>query len=50
MSAEEKIILAIRDALIEKHGEEFLTLSEEEQNELIAGTMTDYIETLKAAQ
>lgn len=35
MTPEEKIIKAIREALIEEHGEEFLELSEREQNLLI---------------
>lgn len=48
MTAEEKLIQAIREALIEKHGEEFINLTEEEQNELIVGTMLDYVKALKA--
>ena len=48
MTAEEKLINAIREALIEKHGEEFLFLSEEDQNELILATMREYIDKLKA--
>lgn len=48
MTAEEKLIQAIREALIEKHGEEFINLTEEEQNELIVGTMLDYVRALKA--
>lgn len=47
MTAEEKLIQAIREALIEKHGEEFINLSEEEQNELIVGTLLDYVKAEK---
>lgn len=35
MTPEEKIIQAIREGLIEKHGEEFLELSEKDQNIII---------------
>lgn len=35
MTAEEKIINLIREALIEKHGEDFLELTEREQTLLI---------------
>lgn len=48
MTAKEKLIQSIREALIEKHGEEFTNLTEESQNELIVGTMLDYVKTLKA--
>lgn len=48
MTAEEKLIQAIREALIEKHGEKFINLSEEDQNELIVGTMLDYVKALNA--
>lgn len=48
MTTEEKLIQTIREALIEKHGKEFINLTEEEQNELIVGTMLDYVKTLKA--
>lgn len=48
MTTEEKLIQTIREALIEKHGEEFINLTKEEQNELIVGTMLDYVKTLKA--
>lgn len=47
MTPEEKLIQAIREVLIEKHGEEFLLLSEEDQNELILATMREYIDKLK---
>ena len=36
MTAEEKIIDLIRDHLIVKHGDEFLALTEREQNLLIS--------------
>lgn len=48
MTAEEKLIQAIREALIEKHGEEFINLTEEEQSELIVDTMSNYVKVLKA--
>jgi len=48
MTTEKKLIQSIREALIEKHGEEFINLIEEEQNELIVGTMMDYVKRLKA--
>jgi hypothetical protein len=41
MTPEEKIIYHIREGLIEKHGEEFLLLSEEDQTELICGVLLE---------
>lgn len=48
MSTEEKLIQNIRECLIEKHGEEFLLLSEEDQNELICDSVRAYIDKLKS--
>lgn len=43
MTAEEKFIYNIRAYLIEQNGEEFLQLSEEEQNDLIFVTVQEFI-------
>lgn len=48
MSPEEKFIDGIRNLLIEKYGEEFLTLSEEDQNELILKEIRKCIDLLKS--
>lgn len=50
MTPERKIYNIIRDHLIEKHGEEFLLLSEKERNLLIWDTMREYVENLKSKQ
>lgn len=47
MTTEEKIITLIREALIEKHGEEFTNLSKNDQNELVAAEILKYIESQK---
>lgn len=44
MTAEEKMLQSIRNYLIEENGEEFLELTEEEQNNLILATVHSYIE------
>lgn len=46
MTAEEKVLKAVRDYLIEENGEEFLELTEEKQNNLILATVHSYIETM----
>ena len=46
MTAEEKFINNIRAYLIEENGEEFLELTEEEQNNLILATIHSYIEKM----
>lgn len=43
MTPQEKIIYYTREALIEKHGEEFLELSIEEQNELIYSSIIEQL-------
>ena len=43
MTPEEKIVHYTRLALIEKHGEEFLELSLEDQNELILSSILDQL-------
>lgn len=43
MTPEEKIIYYTREALIEKHGEEFLELSLEDQNKLILSSILDQL-------
>lgn len=47
MSPEEKLIQAIKNGLIEKHGADFLKLSEKAQFELILQTMRDYVDSIK---
>lgn len=47
INAEQRFINAIRGVLIEQHGENFLRLSEENQNELIAEAILEYIEVMK---
>lgn len=46
-TAQEKFIYYIREYLIEKHGEEFLQLSKEEQDELIFVTFQEFIKSQK---
>lgn len=46
MTAEEKMLKAVRDYLIEENEEEFLELTEEEQNNLILATIHSYIEKM----
>lgn len=48
MTPAEKLINAIREGLIEKHGANFLKLSEDQQNEMIVASMTEYIDELKS--
>ncbi len=48
MTAEEKMLKAIRDYLIEENGEEFLKLSEEQQNDLILAVIREFIEMTKS--
>lgn len=43
MTPEEKIFYYTREALIEKHGEEFLELDERSQNALIVDTAIKYL-------
>ena len=43
MTPQEKIIYYTREALIEKHGEEFLELSLEDQNELIYSSIIEQL-------
>lgn len=43
MTPQEKIVHYTRLALIEKHGEEFLELSLEDQNELILSSILDQL-------
>lgn len=43
MTAEEKFINNIRAYLIEEHGEDFLQLTEDEQNDLIFVTVQEFI-------
>lgn len=50
MTPEEKIIYYTREMLIEKHGEEFLELDEESQNELVYGTILEYLEREREAK
>ena len=47
MTPEEKIINLIREALIEKHGEEFLELSEKEQTLIICDELQKHFERFK---
>lgn len=49
INAEQRFISAIREVLIEHHGENFLRLSEENQNELVADAILEYIEMMKKA-
>lgn len=44
MTPEEKIFYHIREALIEKHGSEFLELDKDSQNELVIATAIEYME------
>lgn len=44
VSPQAKIIVAVRDALIAEHGEEFTDLSEEEQNKVVAFKLSEYLE------
>ena len=46
MTAEEKMLQSIRNYLIEENGEDFLALTEEEQNNLILATIHSYIEKM----
>lgn len=50
MSVEDKLIYHIRLALIEKHGEEYLQLSEKEQALLICDVFKQYVDSLKKAE
>jgi len=43
MTPEEKFFYYTREALIEKHGEEFLELDERSQNALIVDTAIKYL-------
>ena len=43
MTPEEKIFYYTREALIEKHGEEFLELDEKSQNILVVETAIEYL-------
>ena len=47
MTAEEKIINLIRESLIEKHGEEFLELTEREQTLLICDELQKHFERFR---
>ena len=47
MTPEEKIINLIREALIEKHGEEFLELSEKEQTLIICDELQKQFERFR---
>ena len=47
MAAEEKMLKAIRDYLIEENGEKFLSLSDEQQTELIIAVLGEFIEKTK---
>ena len=47
MTAEEKIINLIRESLIEKHGEEFLELSERDQTLIICDELQKHFERFK---
>lgn len=44
MTPEEKILYYTREALIEKHGEEFLELDKDSQNELVYATILEHLE------
>ncbi len=44
MTPEEKILYYTREALIEKHGEAFLELDKESQNELVYATILEHLE------
>lgn len=48
MTAEEKFIKCLRDSLIEKYGDEFTALSDEEQNELLLSTFQKLIKKAKS--
>ena len=43
MTPQEKIYYYTREALIEKHGEDFLELDEKEQDLLIVSTAIEYL-------
>lgn len=47
INAEQRFINAIRDVLIGHHRENFLRLSEENQNELVVEAILEYIEVMK---
>lgn len=47
MTAEEKMLKAIRNYLIEENGEEFLKLTKEQQNDLILAIVREFIEMTK---
>lgn len=47
MTAEERIIQDIRDILVEKHGEEFLELTEKEQTLLICDELRKCFERFR---
>ena len=47
MSAEEKLINAVREGLLDKHGEDFAMLPPEQQNEWIALMIQEYIEQMR---
>lgn len=48
MSAEEKLIKDIRNWFIEKDGDNFLRLSEKDQNNLILAVIRTHVDKLKA--
>ena len=47
MTPEEKILYLIREALIERHGEEFLELTEREQTLLICDELQKSFEQIR---
>lgn len=47
MTHQEKIITMIRESLVEKHGEEFLVLTEKEQTLIICDEIEKYFERLR---
>ena len=47
MKAQEKVIHYIREGLLDKHGEYYAMLSEEQQNELILMVIQEHIEKMR---
>ena len=50
MTPEEKIIYYTREALIEKHGNEFLELDKDSQNELVYATILEHLKREREAK
>lgn len=47
MTPQEKLLKVIKDGLISKHGNDFLKLSEKDQQNLTIQVMRDYVDNIK---